>query len=289
MQNHADIQALQTTLASAYTKQRLAQALLFVGEPRLQIEDFVINFIKLLFCRAEQSQPCDLCSDCLMINAKAHPDLTLITKDAESSAIKIDQIRELQTHALDMPNRSKLRFIVLNFAQSLNTAAANALLKILEEPGSQTHFILTVSQIGLMPATILSRCQIWRWPNQVTNNYLEIAQDDIHWLEKKTIVLQALCSLVEEKALPISVAQSLQDLPLATVLRWLYLIYAELIRIQLTPTLTSDTSLSLLATQLPARLLFEQLTKINTIQMQLTKHVTVNQQLALEDLLFGLK
>jgi DNA polymerase III subunit delta' len=73
--------------------------------------------------------------------------------------IKIDQIRELcQTLAMK-PYEARVRVVIIADAHTLNPAAGNALLKMLEEPPARTVLILTAPQTGDLLPTIVSRCR----------------------------------------------------------------------------------------------------------------------------------
>ena len=95
-----------------------------------------------------------------MIERMEHPDVEWIKPEKNGGAIKIDQIRELQNTAYLTPQRARYRLIVIEAADRMNTASANALLKILEEPAQHTVFILIAQQLSTVLPTILSRCQI---------------------------------------------------------------------------------------------------------------------------------
>jgi DNA polymerase-3 subunit delta' len=76
-----------------------------------------------------------------------------------SRVIKIDQVRELIEFAAKTPSLGKRKIVLLGPAEAMNPNAANALLKCLEEPGQNTHFLLYSHQPSAMPATVRSRCQ----------------------------------------------------------------------------------------------------------------------------------
>jgi hypothetical protein len=77
--------------------------------------------------------------------------------------IPIGAIRWLRTEMARPPLLAQRRIFVLVHAQAMNSEAANALLKMLEEPQARSTFILTSSRPSLLPATIRSRCQLVRF------------------------------------------------------------------------------------------------------------------------------
>lgn len=79
-------------------------------------------------------------------------------KSKFSSGIGVEQIRQLNQFAHLSAARDGKRVVIIDRAEDMNTSAANALLKHLEEPPPDLQFILVSSDTGALPATILSRC-----------------------------------------------------------------------------------------------------------------------------------
>ncbi|MEO8937046.1 MAG: DNA polymerase III subunit delta' [Burkholderiaceae bacterium] len=80
------------------------------------------------------------------------------SKKKASKEIKVDQVRALQAFLSIATHRSRYRVVLMYPPETLNDVAANALLKMLEEPPSRTVFILVSDHLGRLPATIVSRC-----------------------------------------------------------------------------------------------------------------------------------
>jgi DNA polymerase-3 subunit delta' len=92
-----------------------------------------------------------------------HGDLHLIKKEKDKKNISIDQVREL-IRKLNMSSfLNSYKVGIIKHAHSLSTEAANALLKILEEPKEKVIIILVTSDIDAMPTTIVSRSQILKF------------------------------------------------------------------------------------------------------------------------------
>src|SRR3990170_6472976 len=90
-----------------------------------------------------------------------HPDVLELYPER---SIKIQQVKELITFAHKKPYLASYKFILIHDAEKLTLEAANALLKILEEPPLHTHFFLsTEHQTAILP-TILSRCEVIEIP-----------------------------------------------------------------------------------------------------------------------------
>ncbi|MCA3254958.1 MAG: DNA polymerase III subunit delta' [Alphaproteobacteria bacterium] len=103
-----------------------------------------------------------------LIGSGAHPDLRLLERvEADSGKLRaeivIDQVRELQPLFQTTPGLSPWRAVIVDAVDDLNRAAANALLKNLEEPPSNTLFLLVSHSPGRLLATIRSRCRTLRF------------------------------------------------------------------------------------------------------------------------------
>ena len=157
-----------------HKNEKLPHALIFKGKEGIGKYDFANTFAKSYLCQSPISNhlPCEACSSCEWF-PDSHPDFKHIapieSDDDESSKrktvrkknIAIHQIRELSEYLELSTHQEKGRRIVLiEPADSLNQAASNALLKILEEPPENTLFILVTSQAQKLIATIRSRCQL---------------------------------------------------------------------------------------------------------------------------------
>ena len=115
-----------------------------------------------------QPQPvgaCGQCVSCQWLQGGAHPDLYHLqatTADGKTDgqrAIRVDAIRNLLPFVQTAGDR--MRLVIIDPAELLNQAAANALLKILEEPAAMIHFLLISDQPSRLLPTIRSRVQYW--------------------------------------------------------------------------------------------------------------------------------
>jgi len=102
-------------------------------------------------------EPCGQCAACRKIAAGTHPDILRVSP--AGAMIKIDQVRELCQLLTMKPYEARVRVVIIADAHTLNAAAGNALLKMLEEPPARTVLILTAPQTGDLLPTIVSRCQ----------------------------------------------------------------------------------------------------------------------------------
>jgi DNA polymerase-3 subunit delta' len=92
------------------------------------------------------------------VEARTHPDLYVLEPLGEM--IRIDDVRALR-HDLHMrPFEADRRVYLILDADRMNEDAADALLKDLEEPPPYAVIVLAASELGPLPPTILSRCQL---------------------------------------------------------------------------------------------------------------------------------
>lgn len=88
-----------------------------------------------------------------------HPDFRLVTIEEGKRQILVDQIRGLNQFAFETASAGGAKVAVIAPAEALNVNAANALLKTLEEPPSNTYLLLGSFAAGRLLPTITSRCQ----------------------------------------------------------------------------------------------------------------------------------
>lgn len=139
---------------------QLAHAYLVQGDQGLGKRLFVEKLaISLLCLDKESADACGECSVCKMAINGSLPDLIIIEPEEGSRVIKIDQIRLLSNFVNKSSHAGSGKVVVLDRAHSLNNAAANALLKTLEEPTGTTFIFLVTDLPGALSATIRSRCQ----------------------------------------------------------------------------------------------------------------------------------
>lgn len=114
----------------------------------------------LLCDNPNDGKPCGECESCKLVAAKSHPDFYVVEAEATKTTrnIKIGQIREMQSETALRPINSARRVVIIDGAELMNNAAANCLLKTIEEPPSQTIFILLTASRSSLLMTIRSRC-----------------------------------------------------------------------------------------------------------------------------------
>jgi len=90
---------------------------------------------------------------------ESHPDFMLVAPEKQNSAIRIDQIRELEGTLSLRPYQSDYQVVIIDQAERMNPPAQNSLLKTLEEPSGQVVIMLISSRPEELLPTIRSRCQ----------------------------------------------------------------------------------------------------------------------------------
>lgn len=157
---------------------RVPHALLFSGMEGIGKAQVAREFSKALNCHAAKDwDACDHCISCHKIDGDLHPDLVWVTSDG--AFIKLDQIRDLRKRVRFRPFEGAWRVIVIQDAQKLRDEAANALLKMLEEPPGQNIFILLALEPQMLLPTIVSRCCHVRF-QPLPDEWIEKHLLDIH-------------------------------------------------------------------------------------------------------------
>ena len=160
---------LATARASLAQRSTWPHALLVHGPDGIGKHALALGFAQALLCETPRSDglACGHCPSCRYAVAGQHPDLMrveLLAPDAdgvlaEVDTITIDRIRALTEFVQLTSHRQRAKVAVIAPADRMNVAAANALLKTLEEPPPDTYLILVTEQPGRVPPTILSRCR----------------------------------------------------------------------------------------------------------------------------------
>jgi DNA polymerase-3 subunit delta' len=146
-------------LRAARAHDRVPHAYMFCGPEGIGKSLVATAFAQLLCCAEanESDDACGQCRTCRLIAEKRHPDL--ITLEPQGAFIKISQVREVTKMLRFPPVEAPYRIVMIEPAETLHPAAANALLKTLEEPSPRNIFILVTAQPHAILATIRSRTQ----------------------------------------------------------------------------------------------------------------------------------
>lgn len=148
-----------------YEQSRLPHALLLTGQKGIGKWHYANVIADFLLCAAPMSSlACGQCRACQLTQVGTHPDKNVIIPEDGSKLIKVDQIRQLSNRISNTAQQGGRKVIILGPVEQLNISAANALLKNLEEPTSDTFFVLYSHVMSGVIATIRSRCQLLSLP-----------------------------------------------------------------------------------------------------------------------------
>jgi len=278
---------------------RIAPAWLWIGPRHANVLMFIERLVATLLCK-QQPAPCGHCQSCRMVLQRTHPDVQMIRPEQAKGPIKVDQIRLLQHDIYQTPQCGERRFVILDPADKLNRSAANALLKILEEPPEHTVFMLIAEHISLLPATILSRCQRYVVPAPSMGNELESSMSIAACYDKsderavlfqqRFAIMTLLHDLIVGKTTPCHIAAKWVDYQVENIIWFLYLLTTIAIKYRLLNQQTINEEYKTLydfAQKITPEILFKQLDDMQTMLKKIQQNIALNQSLVLERLLLG--
>jgi DNA polymerase III subunit delta' len=252
-------------LLQARAQGRLPHALLFSGARGVGKEAFALAFSQSCLCPDSDAngRPCGVCRHCQLLQSGTHPDFQWVRPEEESKSgeIKIEAIRELTGGAGLTAQSGGHKVILVQPAHRMNTAAANSLLKTLEEPSRDTLIILLTDQPSRLLPTIRSRCQqvAFRIPARQTaldwladkirhgeaQTLLDLASgapllaltlDNAELLEGRRRLLGQFLSLAQQREDPVSLAQAWSSFDHRLLMEWLAGWIIDLLRLKTTRT-----------------------------------------------------
>jgi DNA polymerase-3 subunit delta' len=212
---------------------RQVHAVLLHGAAGIGKLDFALDTAEALLCeqRLNDGTACGRCPGCALTAAGNHPDLRIVRPEAltepdqraaqaaydeaadirpvvaptesrarSSREIRIEQIRDLSEWVSLTTHRGGPRVIVIEPAESMNTPACNALLKVLEEPPPRTVFLLVSDRVDETLPTLRSRCALVRVP--LPSSAIALA-----WLEQQGVA-QPQQRLIEAGGAPLTAARA---------------------------------------------------------------------------------
>lgn len=151
-----------TQLCLMQQEDRIPHAMLFCGTDGVGKSLVAEALAAAILCHAPvHNQACGHCKACRALAAGTHPDFFQIQPESETKAapaIRIEAVRKLQEEIACIPLLSERRVVIMQEADKMNEAAANCLLKTIEEPSGQIVFILLTSRPSALLDTIISRC-----------------------------------------------------------------------------------------------------------------------------------
>ena len=176
-------ESISKTLQNALKLGRIAHAYLFYGPRGCGKTTTARILAKALNCTGNgndkpTAEPCGQCPQCREIAQSA--DMDVLELDAASNT-QVEKVREaiIDTVAL-AASRDRYKVFILDEVHMLSASSFNALLKTIEEPPQHVVFILATTEKHKVPATIVSRCQTFRFrpmtSDEITNHLLDLAE-----------------------------------------------------------------------------------------------------------------
>lgn len=151
-------------MGRALRRGKFSHAYFFYGPAHVGKFTLAKSFAKYLHCEKGGNTVCDVCRSCVLIEKDIHPSVvvldtahTLLSKKETRKDIPIEDIRELKRLFSFAPEGSQWRVAIINEAEKMSGEAADAFLKLLEEPGQQTLFFLVSESRDLLRPTVVSR------------------------------------------------------------------------------------------------------------------------------------
>lgn len=310
-------------LQAQITEGRLPHAMLFAGAKGVGKLQFAQTLGTTLLClQPSQGLPCGECKSCDLIKSGSHPDLLYLRPLEVGKVIKVDPVREMIDKLHSTAQQGGYRVLIIHPAEEMNIAAANAILKTLEEPGEATLIMLVVDQLGKVMPTIRSRCQRIDFapPGQAEAidwlaSEAQISTDEAErflalsqgapllardWKlsgvkDLRAKFLTGLADLVRNRQSALALAEQLQKEDLALMLTWWGTLMSDIVYIQLAqasgPRINLDMAklVEALAKRVDSGAIFKFNDQVHHERAALLYHQNPNKQLLLERLFMDWK
>ena len=178
-------------LRAAVESGNASHAYLFVGPPGAGKRSAAVLLACALVCGDDG---CGACEACLRVRRGAHPDVRVV-EPAGAATYLVEQIRdELVPDMWLAPADGQAKVYIVDGAEALGDAAANAFLKTLEEPPSAVTIVLLTDDYDAVLPTIASRCQAVRFAPVTPSRALALLIERTGASEDEALAALAACS-----------------------------------------------------------------------------------------------
>lgn len=149
-------------LVAWHQHNRAHHALLIHAVAGLGDDRLVRALGRWLMCQKRNGiKSCGQCHGCQLMKAGNHPDCYLLQAEKGKHSLGVDAVRNVTEKLWHRAQQNGAKIVLIPAANQLTEAAANALLKSLEEPPSDSWFFLSSDEPQRLLATIRSRCMLW--------------------------------------------------------------------------------------------------------------------------------
>lgn len=154
---------VKNLLLTAVRSGQARHAYLFEGPRGVGRLSMANAFAAALVCEnPKDGQPCGMCKQCTLCAAGTHPDIRIVTnqlydENKKSMDIAVDTIRSMKKEIYVKPYMTERKIYIVPRADTMNSAAQNSLLKVLEEPPLYCSIILLAENANAFLPTVLSR------------------------------------------------------------------------------------------------------------------------------------
>jgi DNA polymerase-3 subunit delta' len=162
------------TLRRSVASGKVPHAYLFVGPEGVGKRVTARTLAMALCCERNEPDPCGACEHCRKISEDVHPDVRLLGVPDDKKRIPIDAVREADRWLGIRPHEGRSKILIVDPAEAMTDAAANAILKTLEEPRAGSFIVLLTAAASALLPTVRSRCQIVRFRPLAENTVAEI-------------------------------------------------------------------------------------------------------------------
>ncbi|MBQ7377275.1 MAG: hypothetical protein IJW71_03015 [Clostridia bacterium] len=153
--------AQKKRIGAAIRDRKLPHALILEGADGSGKMFFARQIAAALSCKSEEGRPCGQCPSCQKILSGNSPDVTVIDR-GERATIGVDAVREARSDMYLSATEEEHKVYIFNDAHTMNDAAQNALLIVLEEPPAQVHVLLLTENADCLLQTVRSRAMTFR-------------------------------------------------------------------------------------------------------------------------------